>query len=244
MVPIPDEAEEDARHLGRERENLMAERISLTNRIGAILATLGVEGYQPLRRDRREQVEQVRTALNTPIPQNAKARILRLIDRLELVLHQLQAVESHRDAVLQREDASGPAEVMMKRLIELRGIGVQTATTLVREGFVRPFRSAKALGSYAGLVGTPFASGGFHHEQGITKAGNRRLRTAVVELAWLWLRYQPDSTLSRWFAERLGRAGGRMRKVLIVALARKLLIALWRYAVQGLVPDGGRLKLA
>jgi transposase len=244
MVPIPEEAEEDARHLGREREDLMAERIALTNRIGAILATLGIEGYQPLRRDRREQVEQARTALDTPIPQNAKARILRLIDRLELVLNQLQAVESCRDAILQREDASGPAEVMMKRLIDLRGIGAQTATVLVREGFVRPFRSAKALGSYAGLVGTPFASGGFYHEQGITKAGNRRLRTAVVELAWLWLRYQPDSTLSRWFAERLGRAGGRMRKVLIVALARKLLIALWRYAVQGVVPDGSRLKPA
>ncbi len=244
MVPIPEEDEEDARHLGREREDLLAERIALTNRIGAILATLGVEVYQPLRRDRRQQLEAARTALGTPIPENAKARILRLIDRLELVLNQLQAVESHRDAVLQREDASGSAEVMMKRLVELRGIGAQTATVLVREGFVRPFRSAKALGSYAGLVGTPFASGGFHHEQGITKAGNRRLRTAVVELAWLWLRYQPDSTLSRWFAERLGRAGGRMRKVLIVALARKLLIALWRYAVQGLVPDGSTPKPA
>jgi transposase len=131
---------------------------------------------------------------------------------------------------------------MTKRLTGLRGVGVQTATVLVREGFVRHFRSAKALGSYAGLVGTPFASGGFSHEQGITKSGNRRLRTAVVELAWLWLRYQPGSALSRWFAERLGQTGGRMRKVLIVALARKLLVALWRLATQGLVPEGSALK--
>jgi transposase len=242
MVPIPDAVDEDARHLGREREDLIAERIALTNRIGAILATLGVDDYNPLRRDRRQHLEELRTALGTPIPEHAKARIVRLLDRLELVLRQVQQVESRRDDAL--EIGCGPAEQMMKRLVGLRGVGVQTATVLVREGFVRPFRSAKALGSYAGLVGAPFASGGFSHEQGITKAGNRRLRTAVVELAWLWLRYQPDSTLSRWFSERLGKAGGRMRKVLIVALARKLLIALWRWAAQGVVPEGCTLKPA
>ncbi|MCE3249086.1 MAG: family transposase [Geminicoccaceae bacterium] len=133
---------------------------------------------------------------------------------------------------------------MIQRLAGVRGVGVQTATTLVREGFVRSFRSAKALGAYAGLVGTPFASGGLDREQGITKAGNRRLRTAVAELAWLWLRYQPGSGLAAWFRQRLGEAGGRMRKVLVVALARKLLIALWRFATQGLVPEGATAKAA
>jgi transposase len=241
MVPIPDQEDEDARHLVREREDLIAERIGLTNRIGAILATLGVEEFDPLRRDRRVRVAEVRTALGEPIPENAKARILRLIERLELVLDQIRTVESHRDALAVAASAGAP-ETMTKRLTGLRGVGVQTATVLVREGFVRHFRSAKALGSYAGLVGTPFASGGFSHEQGITKSGNRRLRTAVVELAWLWLRYQPGSALSRWFAERLGQTGGRMRKVLIVALARKLLVALWRLATQGLVPEGSALK--
>jgi transposase len=241
MVPIPDQKDEDARHLVREREDLIAERIGLTNRIGAILATLGVEEFDPLRRDRRVRVAEVRTALGEPIPENAKARILRLIERLELVLDQLRAVESQRDALAVAAPEGGP-ETMTKRLTGLRGVGIQTATVLVREGFVRHFRSAKALGSYAGLVGTPFASGGFSHEQGITKSGNRRLRTAVVELAWLWLRYQPGSALSRWFAERLGQTGGRMRKVLIVALARKLLVALWRLATQGLVPEGSALK--
>ena len=241
MVPIPDQKDEDARHLVREREDLIAERIGLTNRIGAILATLGVEEFDPLRRDRRVRVAEVRTALGEPIPENAKARILRLIERLELVLDQIRTVESQRDALAVAASAGAP-ETMTKRLTGLRGVGVQTATVLVREGFVRHFRSAKALGSYAGLVGTPFASGGFSHEQGITKSGNRRLRTAVVELAWLWLRYQPGSALSRWFAERLGQTGGRMRKVLIVALARKLLVALWRLATQGLVPEGSALK--
>lgn len=241
MVPIPDQKDEDARHLVREREDLIAERIGLTNRIGAILATLGVEEFDPLRRDRRVRVAEVRTALGEPIPENAKARILRLIERLELVLDQIRTVESQRDALAVAASAGAP-ETMTKRLTGLRGVGVQTATVLVREGFVRHFRSAKALGSYAGLVGSPFASGGSSHEQGITKSGNRRLRTAVVELAWLWLRYQPGSALARWFAERLGQTGGRMRKVLIVALARKLLVALWRLATQGLVPEGSALK--
>ncbi len=121
---------------------------------------------------------------------------------------------------------------------------MQTASTLVRESFIRSFRSTKALDAYAGLVGTPFASGGIEREQGITKAGNRRLRTAVVELAWLWLRYQPGSGLAAWFRHRLGEAGGRMRKVLVVALARKLLIALWRFAAQGLVPQGASARTA
>ncbi len=205
--------------------------------------TLGADSFDPLRRDRRKRIEEVRTALGHPIPENAKGRIMRLIERLELVLDQIRSVESRRDGAVAASSEGAP-EVMTKRLAELRGVGIQTATVLVREGFVRSFRSAKTLGSYAGLVGAPFASGGFRHWQGITKAGNRRLRIAVVELAWLWLRYQPSSALSRWFSERLGQAGGRMRKVLIVALARKLLVALWRLATQGVLPEGSALKLA
>ncbi len=244
MVPVPEQADEDARHPGREREELVAERIALTNRIGGILTTLGVEGYDPLRRDRRRRLGQLRTALGEPLPANAEARILRMLDRLELVLAQIKAVEAQRDAVLQRAGQGDGTEAMIRRLAGLRGVGAQTATTLVREGFVRSFRSAKALGSYAGLVGTPFASGGIEREQGITRAGNRRLRTAAVELAWLWLRYQPGSGLAAWFRHRLGEAGGRMRKVLAVALTRKLLVALWKYATQGLVPEGATARTA
>lgn len=244
MVPIPNEADEDARHPGREREELVAERVTITNRIGAILATLGVDGYNPLKRDRRQRLLELRTPLGAPVPDNARARIARQLDRLELVLRQLTEVEGVRDAVLARPEATDKAEGMIRDLAGLRGIAAQTATVLVREGFVRRFSSAKALGSYAGLTGTPFASGNTAREQGISRSGNRRLRTAVVELAWLWLRYQPRSALSQWFSERLGKAGGRMRKILIVALARKLLVALWRFAVHGVLPNGAATKLA
>lgn len=243
MVAIPEEAEEDARRPSREREELIRERIMLTNRIGAILATLGIDDYNPLRRDRRVRLEALRTALDQPLPEHAKAKIVRIIERLELVLSQIAALESQRDAVLE-EEAPEEAQRMIKALVLLRSIGAQSATVLVYEAFIRRFANGKALGCYAGLTGTPFNSGGSEREQGISKAGNRRLRAAMGELAWLWLRYQPESALAKWFRERLAGAKGRLKKVLLVALARKLLIALWRYASDGVVPEGAVLKPA
>jgi transposase len=243
MVPIPDETAEDARRPSREREELVRERISLTNRIGAVLTTLGVDGFSPLRKDRRKQLEALRTPFDQPLPEHAKAKIVRSIDRLELVMAQIAALEDQRDAVLE-QDAPGMAQRMIQALVLLRAIGAQTATVLVYEAFVRHFSSGKALGSYAGLTGTPFNSGGAEREQGISKAGNRRLRATMGELAWLWVRYQPESTLSKWFRERLAGAKGRMKKILIVAMARKLLIALWRYATHGVIPEGAVLKPA
>lgn len=133
---------------------------------------------------------------------------------------------------------------MIQQLAKLRGVGVQSATVPVREGFVRKFANGKALGSYAGLTATPYSSGGSEREQGIGKAGNTRLRTLMVELAWLWQRYQPDSAQVSWFRERVSGTGRRMRKVMVVALARKLLIALWRFATQGVVPEGAVMKPA
>lgn len=133
---------------------------------------------------------------------------------------------------------------MIQQLATLRGIGVQSATVLVREEFVREFSNSKALGSYAGLTSTPFNSGGSEREQGTGKAGNRRLRTVMVELAWIWQSYQPGSAEVAWFRGRVTGAGGRMRKVMVVALARKLLIALWRFAMQGVVPGGAVVKPA
>ena len=135
--------------------------------------------------------------------------------------------------------APASPEAMIADLV--KGVGVQSATLLVREVFVRPVGSGRALGSYAGLTGTPYNSGGQEREQGISKAGNRRVRAAMVELAWLWPRFQPGSALARWYAERARGAKGRMRKILIVALARKLLVALWRYATQGVVPAGAEV---
>lgn len=242
MVPVPTEADEDERRSVREREELVAERVALVNRISAILATLGVQGYDPRRLDRR-RLDGLRTALGDPLPPRARARIERVLDRLELVLAQLAELERRRDAVLD-EAVPGAAERMIQRLVRLRGVGVQSATLLVREAFVRPFADGKALGAYAGLCPTPYGSGATEREQGIGKAGNARLRTAMVELAWIWQRYQPGSAVVAWFRGRLGGAARRTRMVMVVALARKLLVALWRFATQGVLPEGAALKSA
>jgi len=245
MVPIPSEVEEDGRRPLRERQDLIRARLALTNKIDGVLATLGVGGYRPLRRDRRERLEALRRPGGGPLPAHARARLARLLDRLELVLEQIGVLEEARDAVVAREAVpGGEAEGLVRRLVGLKGIGPELATLLAWEAFVRPFRDRRALAAYAGLTGTPFDSGDKRREQGIGKAGNRRLRAALVELAWLWLRYQPDSALAAWFRSRTGSVGGRMRKVMIVALARKLLVALWRFCRHGVLPEGATLKAA
>lgn len=241
MVPVPDEADEDARRCVRERSELVCERVGLVNRIGAVLATLGASDYNPLLQSRRRRLADLRTGLGDPIPPNALAKIERLLTRLELVLAQITELELDRDAVVET-DAPDQAGKMIQQLTRLRGIGVQSATVLVREAFVRHFANGKALGSYAGLSPTPYSSGGIDREQGIGKAGNRRLRTVMVELAWLWQRYQPGSAQVIWFRERVGATGRRVRKVMVVALARKLLIALWRFVIDGVMPEGVIMK--
>ena len=225
----------------RERAELTRERVSLVNRISAILATLGAGDYNPLLQSRRRRLDELRTACDLPLPAGAYAKITRLLTRLELVLAQIAEIDQQRDAVLE-DAAPDAAGQMIQHLTHLRGIGVQSATILVREAFVRRFANGKALGSYAGLTSTPHSSGATEREQGIGKDGNRRLRTVMVELAWIWQRYQPDAALVRWFRERASLAGRRIRKVMIVALARKLLIALWRYATEGVVPEGAVMK--
>ena len=244
MVPVPDEADEDARRGVRERTELISERVGLTNRIGAVLATLGVSDYNPLLRNRSRRLAELRTALGEPLPANAHAKIKRLLARLELVLTQIAELEleRERDAVVETE-ASDKASKMIQQLTGLRGIGVQSATVLVRE-VVRRFANGKALGSYAGLASTPYSSGGIDREQGIGKAGNRRIRTVMVELAWLWTRYQPGAAQVCWFRERVGSTGRRVRKIMVAALARKLLIALWRFVTDGVMPEGAVLKPA
>jgi len=243
MVPIPSEADEEARRAHREREDMIGERKSIVNKIGGILATLGVEGFNALRRDRRAALSALRQPDGEPLPQVARSRIERLLDRLELILKQIAAVEKTRDAVVEAEPAT-EAERMIKMLASLCAVGPELATLLVREAFVRPIRNRRALGSYAGMTGTPFSSGGREREQGISKSGNKRVRAGMLELAWLWLRWQKDSALAVWFCKRVGQGKGRIKKIMIVALARKLLVALWRFAKDGVIPEGAKMKTA
>src|SRR5438132_4654718 len=196
----------------------------------------------PLRKGRRERLEDLRTGDGRSLPVHLKAQIIRELDRLEVLLEQLKAVEAERDALLKpaTEEAVSPAAMLAR----LKGIGPETAAVLWSEGLFRQFDNRRQVAAYAGLAPTPWQSGSIDHEQGVSKAGNPRLRTTMVELAWLWLQNQPTSALSLWFHERVRRQGGRMRKTTIVALARKLLIALWRYTTAGVVIEGAVMKAA
>jgi transposase len=236
MVRPPTVEQEDHRRLGRERERLKNERDQHVVRVKSLLALHGVSGYEPLRRDRRERLERVRTPVGRPLPANAKAEILREFERLELAVAQLAAVEQARDS------ADAAPSGMAASLQRLRGIGPETASVLTREAFFRDFSNRREVAAYGGLAPSPWQSGAIARDQGISKAGNKRLRTVIVEAAWTWLRHQPDSALSRWFHTRVGEAKGRLRRIMITALARKLLVALWRYAIQGVVPEGATLK--
>ena len=244
MVQVPSVAREDARRTHRERQRLVAERVQHVNRIKGLLATQGITDYQPLRRDRSARLGEVRTKDGQTLPPRLRREIERELQRLELVLEQLDAVAAERDAAVAAPAVDDADAAKVALLVRLGGIGNELATVLVREGLYRSFTNRKEVAAYAGLTPMPFASGERHREQGISKAGNPRLRTAMVELAWLWLRYQPDSALARWFTDRVGSVRGRIRKITAVALARKLLVALWRYVTAGPMPEGARVKAA
>jgi transposase len=243
-VRVPSVEREDARRTHRERQRLISERVQHVNRIKGLLATQGIYDYHPLRHGRWEQLRDLRTGDGRSLPTRLRQEIERELRRLELVLEQITAVEAERDAAVAEPTADDADAAKIALLAQLGGIGTELASVLVREALFRPFANRKEVAAYAGLTPCPFASGDKEREQGISKAGNPLLRKAMVELAWLWLRYQPGSALSRWFAERVGSARGRVRKITAVALARKLLVALWRYVTTGLVPEGARLKAA
>jgi transposase len=263
MVHPPTREAEDARRLTREREALLAERIRHANRIKGLLATQGVFGFEPTLRDRRARLAQVRTPEGAPLPHRLAAEIERQVDRLELAMQQLAAVEAARDAALAAEHVTSTASDVAAagqaatstpaasfsepqgagaRLLRLKGIGPETASVLANEAFFRDFRNRREVASYAGLAPSPWQSGGIDHEQGISKAGNARVRKTMGQLAWLWLRNQPDSALSMWYRERVRDGKGRVKRIAITALARKLLVALWRFVTHGLVPTGAVLK--
>jgi transposase len=242
MARPPTPEQEDRRRVCRERKTLVAERVEHVNRIKGLLFAQGVFDYEPLRRGRRARLEELRTGDGRCLPAHLKAQISRELDRLEILLTQLAAVEAERDALL--EPASDEAASPSAMLARLKGIGPEFAAVLWSEGLFRHFDNRRQLAAYAGLAPTPWKSGSIDHEQGVSKAGNPRLRTTMIQLAWLWLRHQPASALSLWFHERVQRLGGRMRKTTIVALARKLLVALWKYTSAGVVIEGAVMKTA
>ena len=238
VVRVPSVAEEDARRLHRERDRLVSERVQHVNRIKGLCALHGIYDYQPLRPQAMARLGQLRTAQGISLPPRLKSEIKRELQRLELVVEMIATVEAERDAIVEDEASTHVNAKKIQNLHQLKAIGPEFAAVLVGEIFHRDFNNRRQLASYVGYAPSPFQSGNVAHDQ-ISKAGNRKGRTTGIELAWLWLRYQPDSDLSVWFRTRVGTTKGR---IAIVALARKLLVALWRYLETGVVPRGAVLK--
>jgi len=241
MAKAPTPEEEDQRRLCRERKVLIAERVEHVNRIKGLLFSQGISDYEPLRRDRRQRLEELTTGDGRPLPMHLKTQISRELDRLELLLDQIKRAEAERDALLAAQPDAAPASAG-RMLLDFKGIGAEFAANLWLEALFRHFDNRRQIASYAGLAPTPWQSGSVNREQGVSKAGNPRLRATLIELAWLWLRHQPQSALALWFKERVNRNGGRMKKAIIVALARKLLVALWKYVNAGVIIEGAVMK--
>lgn len=239
MVTAPTPAEEDRRRLCRERKTLIAERVRHVNRIKGFLFSQGIFEFVPLRADRRQKLDELCTGDGRSLGEHLKTQISRELDRLELLLEQIKSVDRERDALLAAEvagssDHRSPAAMLMK----VRGIGPEFAAAIWSEGLYRNFSNRRQVAAYAGLSPTPWQSGSVEREQGLSKAGNPRLRTTMIQVAWFWLQHQPASALTLWFHERVRLANGRRKKILIVGLARKLLIALWKYVTAGIVIEG------
>jgi transposase len=218
--------------------------VTHVNRIKGLLFSQGISDYVPLRRDRRARLEELRTGDGRAMPAHLKAQISRELDRLELLLEQIKAIEAERDALLATADKAASVEAAalqpVAMLLALRGLGPDFTSVLWSEGLSRHFSNRRQIASYAGLAPTPWRSGSIAHEQGVSKAGNPRLRTTMIQLAWLWDRHQPQSALTLWFRKQSKRG----RKTAIVALARKLLVALWKYVTTGVAIEGAVTKIA
>ena len=238
MVAIPTVAAEDARRPGRERDGLVAERTRLTNTIKAELALWGIQGFKPGLRKAAEHLEALRTLEGEPLPPNTLARLHRLLKRRSLLSEQITAIERSAAQAVERDPTGSNALILL--LIK----GLETAQMLVHEVLSRNLRDRRAVARYAGLTGTPDESGSKRREKGISKAGNPRVRRGLIQLAWRFLLFQPDAALVRWYRERTAGGTGAIRKTMIVALARKLLIALWSYASARVMPEGVVLKEA
>ena len=241
VVRVPSPEDEDRRRVSRERDRLLKERAGHSNRITGLLHGQGIRDVKPLQRKFIRSLESMRTGDGRPLPPRLKGEIVREHQRLCLVHQQLLALERESRVEL-RAPARESVAARINNLVDVRGVGVVSARKLMHEAFYRSFDNRRQVGSFFGLTNSAYDSGNSRRDQGISKAGNRRARSLAVELAWLWLRYQPDSELSRWYRTRVGDLKGRIKRITIVALARKLMIALWRYVTTGIIPTGAVLR--
>ena len=241
MVAIPTLEEEDARRPSRERESLVGEKSRITNRMKSALARLGIRGFKAHLRKAPERLAALRTPEGVGLPANIAEEFRRDMARLALVRAQIAAIEKTRVEQLERAPDTGP-HAMVRLLARVIGIGIETADMLVHEVLSRRLRDRRAVARYAGLTGSPDESGTKRREKGLTKAGNARVRRGLIQLAWRFLMFQKDSALARWYRMRTEGPGGARKTTMIVALARKLLIALWRLVTTGEIPDGVELR--
>jgi transposase len=243
MAAIPTVEEEDAKRPNREHASLVGERTRIVNRMKSTLARLGVRGFKSTLRKASERLGTLRTPEGMPLPPNTLAELGRDMARLRFVMDQIKEIEAARLEQLARRPEEG-AHAMIRLLARIVGVGIETADMLVREVLSRNLRDRRAVARYAGLTGSPDESGRRRREKGLAKAGNARVRHGMVQLAWRFLFFQKESALARWYQERTADARGGTRKTMIVALARKLLIALWRLVTTGQPPEGVLLRPA
>jgi transposase len=241
MVRVPTPEEEDRKRRTRERERLLQERTAHTNRLKGLLHGQGIRDAMPLKPGFLSELDKLRTGDGRPVPLHLRDEIRREHERLMLVHKQIKALEAANLAA-HRAPAKGSVEAKVVALTQLKSIGPLSAQPLVNEVFYRDFENRRQVGSCFGLTDTPYDSGTSRRQQGISKAGNHRARQVALELAWLWVRHQPGSALTQWFRARVGDNKGRIRKIAIVALARKLMVALWRYLETGLIPTGAVMR--
>jgi transposase len=243
MVAVPTAEEEDAKRPSRERECLVGERTRIINRMKSALVRLGIRGFKPQLRKALQLVESLRTPEDLPIPPNTLDEMRRDLARLALVREQIKAIEQARLERLQQAPETEP-NAMVRLLASVLGVGIETADMLVQEVLSRNLRDRRAVARYAGLTGAPDESGSKRREKGLAKAGNPRVRRGLIQLAWRFLLFQKNSDLVQWFCDRTEGANGARKTKMIVALARKLLIALWRMVTTGEVPRGVVLRQA
>jgi transposase len=243
MVAIPTLAQEDARRPNREHETLVKECGRVVNRMKATMARLGIRGFNVKLRKAVEKLAGLCTPEGVALPANTLDELRRDMERLRLIRQQTKEIEKARLARLKKAPQVG-AHPMLLMLAKVLGIGAETADMLVHEVLSRELRDDKAVGRYGGMTGAPDESGSKRREKGLARAGNARVRRGMIQLAWRWLMFQKDSPLTQWYLARTAGAGQAVRKTMIVALARKLLIALWRYVRTGEAPAGARLRAA